>query len=1181
MSEKCCKISKCDCTGFVKAGVFAKKTCKNCKHKLEDHIIINSEENKQPQENKSTPLIKENQTLPNLNLNNQPLVQQPSNNSPKESPKTKVDPNNPLLFTPRTIERRRTITGSLSGNMPSKSEENLLKTLNNENLKSKSPSLSKSSLTNNENIPNEKTNNNNPPINNTNININNVNATHMLEKLANIEKGQHSFDKIETLRDSNNKNQARPSLIQASTNPKLIDKMRTLSQKFNKVKMQELQNMMEDDNQIPSSSNHSNVMLTKNLEIRKIIAKKEEEKKMLKKSKKERTLEPQELHMEWLLEKVLRGLNVDESSTKVIVKKVVQTALRKRPMEPFAVLSLFNSILDKTTDVMTSMTCGSEIIKIQSLVRRYLAIKKFKPKIEYWRNYQERLSFYHSLLKSETIFNKNLDIVIACYIEPLIKYEKSNKLPISQENMKKIFGNFTVVVQVHSIFLHELYKLKLGWPYIDDIGKSLRVLLERIEEIYDEYSKNFCYSIDTLTLCIKESDKFASFISDVQNVTQTRAITDMDLKALLHLPLTRIQQYNFVIQDLCGNTPKEHKDYQDLTVCRNIIRKLRKTTTDNVNEHQTHSKSLLIQERLLLLDEIEELRSENTFIIEGFLDEAQEGEKPQKRYLFLFTGALIVTKINNKKYKLKDRIESDDLSVQSLPDVNTRKNYLKIGKLTFIAKSAEDKQHWVDTISKIVSVRILKEMVFGAPLEVVLRREKRLQSGIPKVVQDCIEILKKDPNNLATDGIFRVTGNSIITQQMQHMVDFDKGKCSYNLESLKPGVHELTTITKLYLRELPVPAIPFQFYDTFVEIGKNQITGREFINKMAPELAKFPAENRKLLSYLLHFLHLVGSYSEKNRMKLHNLGIVFGPTLLRPQVQTIDNSFQFDSVTHVVEHLIENCSQLFPYDKPENSLSDDDQNESTKSENNYTTSLLTEEEVKHIERKHSILSSDLYLESPKGSPFRKQEKALKHSSVKLINLQEFGKTIRKGFSKNEFSELIRSPEEKNSILSLPCLSVDENANSDKSGKSSPKEVKEKVSDAVNDSPVKEMQTPQIISKPQEVKDPSPSLPKVKEDKDIKEDKKDDNNNKTTHTKNNSVTYVPFQKKPKKNISSIENDEDEDDEGSLIPEINRLTIGVEQDDDDSDISSYYSGEEVIQTVDRGSVLVSDNKTEEKK
>ena len=45
--------------------------------------------------------------------------------------------------------------------------------------------------------------------------------------------------------------------------------------------------------------------------------------------------------MKWLLEKVLRGLNIDESSTKVLVNKVEQTALSKQPMEPFAVLSLF------------------------------------------------------------------------------------------------------------------------------------------------------------------------------------------------------------------------------------------------------------------------------------------------------------------------------------------------------------------------------------------------------------------------------------------------------------------------------------------------------------------------------------------------------------------------------------------------------------------------------------------------------------------------------------------------------------------------------------------------------------------------------------------------------------------------------------------------------------------------
>ena len=195
-----------------------------------------------------------------------------------------------------------------------------------------------------------------------------------------------------------------------------------------------------------------------------------------------------------------------------------------------------------------------------------------------------------------------MDIVESCYIEPLSKLEKSNKLPITVENMKKIFSNFTGLMQAHGNFLHDLHVLNMNWPYIENLGKFFKNFLENVTDLYDVYSKNYSYSKDTLFLCSKESDKFLSYLNDVQNVTQTRGLTEMDLRSLLVIPLTRVQQYNFLLQDICMNTPKDHPDYENLIATKNIIRSLRKLTTDNVNDHQIYSRSLLIEQRLINLD---------------------------------------------------------------------------------------------------------------------------------------------------------------------------------------------------------------------------------------------------------------------------------------------------------------------------------------------------------------------------------------------------------------------------------------------------------------------------------------------------------------------------------------------------------------------------------------------------
>jgi hypothetical protein len=57
--------------------------------------------------------------------------------------------------------------------------------------------------------------------------------------------------------------------------------------------------------------------------------------------------------------------------------------------------------------------------------------------------------------------------------------------------------------------------------------------------------------------------------------------------------------------------------------------------------------------------------------------------------------------------------------------------------------------------------------------------------------------------------------------------------------------------------------------------------------------------------YLIQFLKVVASYSDENKMSPANLAIVFGPTLVRPRVDTVENSLDTPLVIQFVESLID------------------------------------------------------------------------------------------------------------------------------------------------------------------------------------------------------------------------------------------------------------------------------------
>ena len=51
---------------------------------------------------------------------------------------------------------------------------------------------------------------------------------------------------------------------------------------------------------------------------------------------------------------------------------------------------------------------------------------------------------------------------------------------------------------------------------------------------------------------------------------------------------------------------------------------------------------------------------------------------------------------------------------------------------------------------------------------------------------------------------------------------------------------------------------------------------------------------------------------ETNLMTAANLGVVFGPTLLRPKEETVASIMDIKFCNEVVENLIENCDIFFP-----------------------------------------------------------------------------------------------------------------------------------------------------------------------------------------------------------------------------------------------------------------------------
>nr|XP_033791949.1 rho GTPase-activating protein 9 isoform X5 [Geotrypetes seraphini] len=217
---------------------------------------------------------------------------------------------------------------------------------------------------------------------------------------------------------------------------------------------------------------------------------------------------------------------------------------------------------------------------------------------------------------------------------------------------------------------------------------------------------------------------------------------------------------------------------------------------------------------------------------------------------------------------------------------------------------------------------LIRDQVFGCRLDALCQREN---TTVPKFVQLCIEAVNK--RGLDADGIYRVNGNLAIIQKLRFIVDRERAVTSdgrylfpeqrsqderLNLDDSEwEDIHVVTGALKLFFRELPEPLIPYTLFDHFVEAAKLP-DGTEKLETFKKLVMSLPRPNHDTLQYILAHLRRVMEHAELNRMTTQNIGIVFGPTLMRPEKDLFSNmAVNMTYQNQAVEFLLQELLQIF------------------------------------------------------------------------------------------------------------------------------------------------------------------------------------------------------------------------------------------------------------------------------
>ncbi|XP_029990029.1 rho GTPase-activating protein 9 isoform X5 [Sphaeramia orbicularis] len=216
---------------------------------------------------------------------------------------------------------------------------------------------------------------------------------------------------------------------------------------------------------------------------------------------------------------------------------------------------------------------------------------------------------------------------------------------------------------------------------------------------------------------------------------------------------------------------------------------------------------------------------------------------------------------------------------------------------------------------------LIKDQVFGCRLEMLCEREK---STVPRFVRLCTEAVER--RGLDTDGIYRVSGNLAVIQKLRFLVNHERavttdGRYMFPAELVQEeklnldeseweDIHVITGALKLFFRELPEPLVPYGFFTDIVETVK-MADHMDKVDRLKCLVLNMPPPNHDTLLFMCRHLKRVLEHSDTNRMTTQNIGIVFGPTLMRPERDNGNMAVNMVYQNQAVELILSEYEHIF------------------------------------------------------------------------------------------------------------------------------------------------------------------------------------------------------------------------------------------------------------------------------
>ncbi|XP_073497017.1 oligophrenin-1 isoform X2 [Phyllobates terribilis] len=242
------------------------------------------------------------------------------------------------------------------------------------------------------------------------------------------------------------------------------------------------------------------------------------------------------------------------------------------------------------------------------------------------------------------------------------------------------------------------------------------------------------------------------------------------------------------------------------------------------------------------------------------------------------------------------RRKSDSIDKRFCFDVETNERQVTI---TLQAPSETNRRLWIEAMDG-------KEPIYHSPI--TKRDEMELNEIGFRFVRKCINAV--EATGVTSEGVYRTVGSNIQVQKLLNA--FFDPKCPGNVDLMASDwdIKTITSALKFYLRNLSEPIMTYKLHRELVSSAKSENLDYR-LGAIHCLVYRLPDNHREMLELIVRHLSRVCEHSKENLMSPSNMGVIFGPTLMRAQEDTVAAMMNIKFQNIVVELLIEHCNKIF------------------------------------------------------------------------------------------------------------------------------------------------------------------------------------------------------------------------------------------------------------------------------